>query len=253
MKTRAGFTLIEIMVGAIIFAMIIVSIYKLTMSGHKSAQQAMQGHQVNEEIQSAIDHFVKDVREANLIIDTSGSSAAQYPPLLQVNAPDSVEDALQAAINNHKTDDPCNRLLLVKCFPLPPNAAGSSASTRSTRKYLVEYTIEGEEGNPNKTLFRKFAQIEDDYPWTDLYNNPYPPLKGDTAFSKPLISEINITRDYFVFFRTVDSSGAIGARSIYLAAKLHRKEKKADGTLVDKELFQSKILVTAHFRGSAPN
>ncbi|MBP7632955.1 hypothetical protein KBA41_02205 [Candidatus Ozemobacteraceae bacterium] len=245
-------TLIEIMVGAVILAMIILAITNLFISGQRSAKQAMQSHQVNDEVQSAVDHLLKDVREANVLIDNAPSPQDHEPPFpdFDFTAVDA-EDRLQSAVGSLSvmTRDPRNRIRLIKCVPVLPSKVSANTSTKSTAMYYIEYYFAPTDDN-TVALMRKFARIRNDDGWAfydDVPTGEDPPLDESTSISRPLISEIDTTRDYCVFFRAGSR-----ARNVCLAAKLHRKERNADGSLVNKELYQARILVTAHIRGSAP-
>lgn len=248
-RGSAGMTLIEIMVGAVILSMIVLAITNLFIAGQRSARQAMQSHQVNDEVQSAVDHLLKDVREANILIDYAPTAEAHEPPFpdFDFTASDA-EERLQSAVGSLSvmTGDPRNRIRLIKCVPIEPGKVSGNISTQSARKYYTEYYFLHSDDN-NVVLMRKFAQISDDWKFfNDIPAGEDPPLVG-TIIDHPLIREIDTTRDYCVFFRAGSR-----ARNVCLAAKLHRKERNADGSLATKELYQARILVTAHIRGSAP-
>ncbi len=234
-----GVTLIELSIGAIILAIVMSSIYKLTLSGQKSAIQVMQSHQVNEEIQTAIDRFSDDVREANILVDNVPPD--HEPPLLTTqNQP--VDEALANAIQAKtlKTEDPKNKLKLVKCEIVAPSQVSGNTLSKMFKKCQIEYFFKGT-GN-TLALVRKYAELDES-------NNEVPA----SVKIKPIINEINITKDYAVFFRIGGGQGILGARNVYFAADLARKEKKSDGTLSTRNTFHSTILTSAHIRGSAPD
>ncbi len=249
-RASAGMTLVELMIGAAILSMIILAVTNLFISGQRSARQAMQSHQANDEVQSAVDHLLKDVREANVLIDYAPTTEAHEPPYpdFDFTAADA-EERLQNAVGSLSvmTGDPRNRIRLIKCVPIEPSKVSGNVSTQSARKYYIEYYFIHADDH-NVALMRKFAQVQDDWKfYSDIPAGEDPPLVESTIISRPLIPEIDTTRDYCVFFRAGSR-----ARNVCLAAKLHRKERNADGSLANKELYQARILVTAHIRGSAP-
>ncbi|MBI3038150.1 hypothetical protein HYY75_03730 [bacterium] len=235
-----GVTLIEVSIGAFILALVVGAVYKLTISGQKSAAQIMQSHQVNEEVQNAIDRFSSDVREANVIVDNVAPD--HEPPLLDVAQNQSVDAALFSAIQGRilQTENPKNKLKLIKCQIVPPSQILGATLREMFKKYQVEYFFKGT--GSTKALVRKFVEL-------DNQNNEVPA----SAKIKPLIYEINTNKDYAVFFRIGGSQGLIGSRNVYFAAEISRKEKKGDGSLIDKSTFRSTILTSAHIRGSAPD
>jgi hypothetical protein len=239
-QTSRGVTIVEMMVGAVILLMTLSAIFKLTSSGQRSAVQVMQGHQVNEEIRRAIDLFSDDVREANIILDPS--PPPHIPPHLTPNPGNQpIDEALTGALQagTLKTSDPNNRVRLIKCRVLPPNKVSGGTAAGMIEKSLVEYFFQGI--GDTRALIRKTVNL-------DANNNEIPA----SAFIKPIINDIFLFTDHALFFRVGGNQSLIGARNIFFALDITRKERTPDGAFRTGQLFHAKVLTSVHIRGSAP-
>ena len=242
MLRQRGTTMIEMLIAATILALIIGAVYKATLSGQRSAIQVMQSHQVNEEIQNAIDHFSDDVREANVIADPA--SPKKPVPLLPLDPPTQpVDQALAAAIQTKTlatADFYANAVLrLIKSQAVPPNKVTGGTVAGMVKNSVVEYFFKDKGGA--HVLFRKYMEIDEN-------GRPIAP----SVRIKPLIREIIPDKDYAVFFRIGGNQPTIGARNIFFATDIARKEKKPDGTVRQQETFHAAVLTSAHIRGSTP-
>lgn len=241
-RLRSGTTLLELIIAVTILAMVIAAVFRVVSSGQKTATTVMQSHQVNEEVQSAIDRISDDIKEANLVMEIG----ADVPPAIDWTTTDPFEDAVKAKRTDGtlKTDGPKNRLMLMKATPATVTDAGTMVIKMGMNLASITYVFEKDSDSPD--LFHLIRYYEE----LDCDRNP----KAGTSRVKTLIHDINIQKDYFLFFRIGNSNGRISARNIFCTADLARKEKKPDGTYDNnKTLFHANVLTALHIRGSAPN
>ena len=93
-----GVTLIEVMMGVILMAMLLGSLWYIFMGGSRGVREAVANHEINEEAQKIVDFVTNDLREANFISTTQ-------PPIVAANATGSLQ-----------TQDPNNKICFTKVY-----------------------------------------------------------------------------------------------------------------------------------------
>jgi len=247
MKKHSGVTLVELLFVLVILGMLMAAVFKLTISGQKSAVDIMSSHVANEEIQRLTEMISDDIKEANYLDDPAVDDASHRPPLIDLGA-STLEDALKEALTTNKLrtdDEEKNQIVLRKYVPQKPNLPPANAK-EIFKRYQISYMVKKDPSNSNLcALVREFAELRPDS------NDVIP----ESVSKKTLIEGLDIRKNYIVFFRLKNSGGAISARNIFFAADIFREERKSspNDPPSGKPLFHSSVLTAAHIRGSTPD
>lgn len=157
-----GFTLIELIIGLLIFSLILFASWNVFSSGSKNAYEVISNHTINDEIERVLMKITDEIREANLV-------STKFP-----------ESINESEINDLKTESSNNRLEFDKInydFTIDPSTLsnGEVNYTKDSVKYFLE---KDDSENEGWTLYKESVTY-------DINKKPitgemtiYPVLKG---------------------------------------------------------------------------
>ncbi|MBF0543484.1 MAG: hypothetical protein HQM08_03575 [Candidatus Riflebacteria bacterium] len=218
-----GFSLVELISAAIIFVLLLLSVFQVYTSGRKSALEIMDNHLVNDDVQRLVDRVTKDVREANFV-DPS------LPPTIASGSESSL-----------KTEGSDNRLFFTKIkfdFTKDPTTFKEGQNNYTQEK--IEYSVERTDINSATGAFTLVREIT---PWDDS-GKPQTSQRQKIA----LIDGV----DELVFYRLKNSASESenqGSRNIYICLTIRRK----DPGLGSSQRYSANVVCSVKVRGSEPD
>ncbi len=211
---RKAFTLIEVMVAAIVLVLLLTSLWRVFSSTQRNAKVVMENHAINDALDRTLIKITDDVREANSIDD-------EYPPLYE-----------ESALEGLKTEDEKNQLKFIKVdykFHIDPSTLDSNKVNYTANQ--IVYRLE-KEVEPTATENSKWVMIRE---MTPLNENKEPVTSEMTVHT--VLSGI----DECIFYRVKDPETS---RSGNIFIKLRIGEKK------DK--YSNESIISIKERGAMP-
>ncbi len=212
---KKGFTAIELMVGMLVFALVVTSLWQIYVSSHKSARTIIETHSINEEVDRTLLKIMDDIRESNYFYD---------------NCPPSIEPSM---ISNLETSRD-NYMMFMKVlydFSKDPSELPDGEVNYTQNK--VEYYVERSDINDNNSdwiLYRRMVPYDSRRQPVDSQETIFEILRG--------IKECN-------FYRIKDPD-ASRSGNIYIRLKLSRDAHSGIGE------HANDITVSVKERGASP-
>jgi len=216
---KKGFNLIEVMVAMIILSIVLTALYLTFSSSRKNANEIMESHQINDEVDRTMQKLIEDVREANYIDE-------YCPPTLT-----------KAELASHNTSSPENFLLFTKIdYDFSKEPKDLPDGTYNYTQLKVHYYVEKEDdSNPDSTwvLIRKTTPVNNKRQQLDSEIREYEVLKG--------LSDC-------IFYRLYDPDSSRSG-NLYIKLKIARRDRD------EKSLsaYENEILISVKERGAPPD
>jgi type II secretory pathway pseudopilin PulG len=93
MKNEKGMTLVETMVAALLFVIIITTLYSLVFSGVRGSDTSTDVSRISEEARLGFSRLVRDAREAQFIADTPAPTSTSFTVKVDFNGDGDTVDA----------------------------------------------------------------------------------------------------------------------------------------------------------------
>ncbi len=209
MKKKA-FTLVEIMMVAILLVLLLTYLWKVFSSAQKNAKEVMENHSINDEIDRTLIKITDDVREANAI-------ASDSPHMYE-------ESEIEGLTT---TTDEKNRLVLTKVrydFSKEPSTLGPDEVNYTANR--IEYYVEKED-EPYPTNQAKWVLIRAQTP----LDNKRKPIED-----KKTVYTILKGIDECIFYRIKDPD-AVRSGNVYIKMRMGRKD---GGKYTDESIISVK-------------
>ena len=218
---RAAFSLLELMIGIVILALLFGGAFRLLSTGMTGSREAMQNHFINDDMQKVVDFLTNDIHESSAL-------SKRFPPFVA-----------QGDEWGLKTDGEANKLVLTKVqFDFRKDFRALSGQEKFYTKSQITYRVEK---GPDQTyaLFRECLPF-------DAFGKPLPLQKVQKTLAEGF--------DEFVFFRYKEPGGVgdqdkiPSARGIFFRMKMTNQDKNAPGTT----RYTANMISSVQLRGSEP-
>lgn len=216
---RKAFSLVEMMVAMVILSLLLTALYRTFSSSRRNANEIMENHQINDEVDLTMQKLIEDVREANYIDDNC-------PPTLT-----------KAELSTHLTSSPANFLLFTKInYDFSKEPADLPDGTYNYTQTRVKYYVEKDDAaDPNSTwvLMRELTPFDNQRQIITSEIHSYEVIKG--------LSEC-------IFYRLYDPDSSRSG-NLYIKLKIARRDRN------EKSLstYENEILISVKERGAPPD
>ena len=137
-----GFTLIELIIGLLIFSLILFASWNVFSSGSQNAYEVISNHTINDEIERVLMKITDEIREANLV-------STKFPESINESE---INDLKTESSNNRLEFDKINYDLLLIHLVYPMKVK----YTKDSVKYFLE---KDDSENEGWTLYKESVHI----------------------------------------------------------------------------------------------
>lgn len=214
---KKGFTVIELMIGMIIFSLVLTALWQVYSGSQRNAREIIANHTINDELDRTLLKIMDDVRESNFIFD---------------NCPEAIAAADVNALKTKRE----NYLMFMKVlYDFSKDPMDLPAGEVNYTQNKVEYYLEKEDdasADSNWILFRRMIP----------YDNKRQPVP-----SQETIFEVLKGVKECVFYRLKDPE-ASRSGNVYIRLKLARN----DVTGPETGKYSNEITISVKERGVSP-
>lgn len=219
---RLGLSMVEVLVGVVLACLLLGAAFAFFRGGLRDSREALENHQMNDDVQRIVDHLENDIREA-------GAVSRRFPPFVPAGG----EEALDPA-------SPRNKLVL---FHFDFDFAKDPSRMTGAQKFYTRTEITWSLAPTGTGTF-------------DLVREEKPADQGGAAGGARVPTRRVIARDLtrLVFYRLTEAGGTgpadqvPSARCIFVA--IDRQRPAAPGR--PPRQYNARLLSSLQVRGAEP-